>query len=248
MVMTGQQDSGNATGLAQVRAEYPGWASWAGLSGTCYAIHLATLRTDPPPPIGEVYVLRASDPAGLLGQLRATQLPHCPPTEGPGGHPPVPDHQGDQPGEVARLRPAAPGPKAVTGILRAISELTAHAAWLQEFSEPGDQPGTRAVPVTTDELTALSELAALGAELNQRGYLTHLRMTHPVFLTIGHRQARQPQRIYADGEFLCWGDERHPFCARWAVPAAMAAEEAEVLTLLAIIGESPAATHPQEPR
>jgi hypothetical protein len=112
---------------------------------------------------------------------------------------------------------------------------------------PGPWLDADVLPVTTDDLTAVSELAALGAELVQRGYLIHLTMITPVCLTIGHPQARQPQRIYAGGEFLCWGDDRVPICERWSVPAAQAAEEIEVRMILAIAYEHETAAHPQEP-
>jgi hypothetical protein len=227
--MTGQQNPSEGTGLAQARAEYPGWLCWVALTGTCYALHLAALRAGPPPPPGEIYALQASDPASLLSQLRATPRHHPNPPARPGTSP------GDQaaPGAAtAGLVPVPPGPPDLTDTLRAISDLTTQAAWLREYGDPGQRQDAGVLPVSTYELCALGQLAALGAELNQRGYLAHLTMTPPVFLTIGHPQARRPQRVYAAGEFLCWGQDRLPLCERWTSTAAEAAGEVAVLTRL----------------
>jgi hypothetical protein len=205
--------------LAQIQAEHPGWQCWAGLSGACYALHLAALHAIPAPPCGTIYLIKASDPTDLRRQLRNPQFPPAP-------------------------RPvSAPTPESdplLTQelLLRTISCLTKLAALNNELDE---SEGTGTLPVSTDHLLALSHLAGLGAELHQRGYLTYLNMTPPAFLMIGHPQARQPQCIYAEGDSFCWGDDHVPFHDRWIDPVAEAADAVEVITNLAIAYEHEAA-------
>jgi hypothetical protein len=244
--MTGSDAGRGGSALARVQTRYPGWVCWAGGSGTCYAVNVAALRADPPPPFGEVYALRASGPADLLRQLRAGQNRRTGPVP---GRQSSPSGGGDllTPAAMVGLLPAKPGPLRVSEVLRTISGLCARAAWIREYGEPGERTGGESPAVGTDELTALSELAALGAELIERGYFAHLTMA-PAFLTIGHPLARRPVRIYAEEEFLCWGDDRVPLCERWIVPAAAAAGEVEVRMVLAIAHEHETAAHPQEPQ
>jgi hypothetical protein len=103
-------------------------------------------------------------------------------------------------------------------------------------TQPPTPPGEQ--PITADDLPAVRDLAALAAALPAHGLAAQLGLVSPPYLILTCPATREPQHVYAEGEFFIWHNTtgHAPFGFRHHPPT-LTAHAASLVMQAVILGQ-----------